>query len=296
MNALNPVRRVGDQIAEPIEIRLGQSRDASRKRATELLDLVGIPKKRVGAYPHELSGGMRQRAMIAMALACDPGDRDRRRADDRAGRHGPGPDPPAAGAAAARPGAVAHPDHARPLGHRRDLRSRDGDVRRPRRGGGPGAARVHGAAAPIHTEAAVVVPQHPRRSPDARGRSRAACPTHATRRPGAGSRRGARSRWTSAGRSCPRRCATPTAFAWRATCTPPSRRTTCRPAAWSRPHDDRSRTDDGSPPRGLRRPTAGTMSSWRSTASRSTSRSAAGSSTGCDADPSAWSARWTAST
>ena len=72
MNALNPVRRVGDQIAEPIEVRLGQSRDASRKRAAELLELVGIPKKRSGAYPHELSGGMRQRAMIAMALACDP--------------------------------------------------------------------------------------------------------------------------------------------------------------------------------------------------------------------------------
>jgi peptide/nickel transport system ATP-binding protein len=72
MNALNPVRRVGDQIAEPIEIRLGQSRDASRRRARELLDLVGIPKQRANAYPHELSGGMRQRAMIAMALACDP--------------------------------------------------------------------------------------------------------------------------------------------------------------------------------------------------------------------------------
>ena len=72
MNALNPVRRVGDQIAEPIEVRLGQPRDASRKRAAELLDLVGIPKKRATAYPHELSGGMRQRAMIAMALACDP--------------------------------------------------------------------------------------------------------------------------------------------------------------------------------------------------------------------------------
>jgi len=72
MNALNPVQRVGDQIAEPIEVRLGQSRDASHKRARELLDLVGIPKQRSAAYPHELSGGMRQRAMIAMALACDP--------------------------------------------------------------------------------------------------------------------------------------------------------------------------------------------------------------------------------
>jgi oligopeptide/dipeptide ABC transporter ATP-binding protein len=72
MNALNPVKRVGDQIAEPIEIRMGKSRSASWKRAIELLDLVGIPKQRGRAYPHELSGGMRQRAMIAMALACDP--------------------------------------------------------------------------------------------------------------------------------------------------------------------------------------------------------------------------------
>ena len=72
MNALNPVRRVVDQIAEPIEVRLGQSPKASRKRAGELLELVGIPRVRGRAYPHELSGGMRQRAMIAMALACDP--------------------------------------------------------------------------------------------------------------------------------------------------------------------------------------------------------------------------------
>jgi oligopeptide/dipeptide ABC transporter ATP-binding protein len=72
MNALNPVRRVRDQIAEPIELRLGTSRDGARKRAGELLELVGIPRKRGAAYPHELSGGMRQRAMIAMALACDP--------------------------------------------------------------------------------------------------------------------------------------------------------------------------------------------------------------------------------
>ncbi|HJW22005.1 MAG TPA: ABC transporter ATP-binding protein [Candidatus Limnocylindrales bacterium] len=72
MNAFNPVRRVRDQIAEPVRERLGQSDAASRARAEELLDLVGIPRKRSGAYPHELSGGMRQRAMIAMALACDP--------------------------------------------------------------------------------------------------------------------------------------------------------------------------------------------------------------------------------
>jgi oligopeptide/dipeptide ABC transporter ATP-binding protein len=72
MNALNPVIRVRDQIAEPIQYRLGQPEATARARAVELLDLVGIPRKRSGAYPHELSGGMRQRAMIAMALACDP--------------------------------------------------------------------------------------------------------------------------------------------------------------------------------------------------------------------------------
>jgi peptide/nickel transport system ATP-binding protein len=72
MNALNPVQRVIDQIAEPIEQRLGEPRTRAVARARELLELVGIPKKRGAAYPHELSGGMRQRAMIAMALACDP--------------------------------------------------------------------------------------------------------------------------------------------------------------------------------------------------------------------------------
>ncbi|HET9756236.1 MAG TPA: ABC transporter ATP-binding protein [Candidatus Limnocylindrales bacterium] len=72
MNALNPVRRVRDQIAEPIIVRLGVSEESAGRRALELLDLVGIPMQRGGAYPHELSGGMRQRAMIAMALACNP--------------------------------------------------------------------------------------------------------------------------------------------------------------------------------------------------------------------------------
>ena len=72
MNALNPVQRVRDQIAEPLQDRLSMSPKAARRRAGELLELVGIPKARGRAYPHELSGGMRQRAMIAMALACDP--------------------------------------------------------------------------------------------------------------------------------------------------------------------------------------------------------------------------------
>jgi len=72
MNALNPVTTVGEQIAEPITERLGLAKPAALKRARELLELVGIPAKRAASYPHELSGGMRQRAMIAMALACDP--------------------------------------------------------------------------------------------------------------------------------------------------------------------------------------------------------------------------------
>jgi len=72
MNALNPVQTIRDQIAEPIEERLGEPPKAARQRADDLLELVGIPRRRGKAYPHELSGGMRQRAMIAMALACDP--------------------------------------------------------------------------------------------------------------------------------------------------------------------------------------------------------------------------------
>ncbi len=72
MNALNPVQRIEDQIAEPIRERLGTERDRALERAGDLLELVGMPRARGRAYPHQLSGGMRQRAMIAMALACDP--------------------------------------------------------------------------------------------------------------------------------------------------------------------------------------------------------------------------------
>ncbi len=72
MNALNPVRKVVSQIAEPIELHGLGSAAAARKRADELLDMVGIPVAAGQRYPHEFSGGMRQRAAIAMALACRP--------------------------------------------------------------------------------------------------------------------------------------------------------------------------------------------------------------------------------
>jgi peptide/nickel transport system ATP-binding protein len=74
MTSLNPVHRVGRQIAEAIQVHEKVSDGEARDRAIELLARVGIPRaaERVDSYPHEFSGGMRQRAMIAMALSCDP--------------------------------------------------------------------------------------------------------------------------------------------------------------------------------------------------------------------------------
>lgn len=74
MSSLNPVYTIGDQISEPIRIHRGADRKSAMDAAISLLDSVGIPDAphRVKQYPHELSGGMRQRATIAMALACDP--------------------------------------------------------------------------------------------------------------------------------------------------------------------------------------------------------------------------------
>ena len=74
MTSLNPAFTIGDQIGEVLRRHRGLSRRAARERALEVLELVQIPHphERLGAYPHEFSGGMRQRAAIAMALACEP--------------------------------------------------------------------------------------------------------------------------------------------------------------------------------------------------------------------------------
>jgi peptide/nickel transport system ATP-binding protein len=72
MNALNPVMRVGDQFVDMMRAHRRVSKREARARAGDLLELVGIERRRLGAYPHELSGGMRQRVIIAMALALQP--------------------------------------------------------------------------------------------------------------------------------------------------------------------------------------------------------------------------------
>ncbi|NUB43161.1 ABC transporter ATP-binding protein [Fertoebacter nigrum] len=74
MTSLNPVFNVGNQIMEPLRKHMGMDRKAARQRALELLELVGIPDaaRRLDDFPHQFSGGMRQRVMIAIALACNP--------------------------------------------------------------------------------------------------------------------------------------------------------------------------------------------------------------------------------
>ncbi len=74
MTSLNPFLRISTQMIETIMLHQGLDKDASRTRAVEMLEMVGIPnpEKRINDYPHQFSGGMRQRVMIAMALSCDP--------------------------------------------------------------------------------------------------------------------------------------------------------------------------------------------------------------------------------
>jgi peptide/nickel transport system ATP-binding protein len=72
LHTLNPVHKVGRQIAEAIQLHPSDRRGRTGERVGELLELVGLPKRRAADYPHQLSGGQRQRVLIALALACDP--------------------------------------------------------------------------------------------------------------------------------------------------------------------------------------------------------------------------------
>src|SRR3989338_1343341 len=90
MTSLNPVLTISRQISEALELHLKMDRSEARRRTVELLELVGIPsaKKRLDDYPHQFSGGMRQRVMIAMALSCNPKlilDRKSTRSEERRG-------------------------------------------------------------------------------------------------------------------------------------------------------------------------------------------------------------------
>ena len=125
---LNPVYTVGWQIAEMLTAHGVAGADA-KARTLELMERVGIPdaKERMNHYPHQFSGGQRQRLMIAHGARAEAGHPDRRRADDRAGRDRPGADPaPARGAAAGdRHGPPA--DHPRSRRRRRSRRPGRGD-------------------------------------------------------------------------------------------------------------------------------------------------------------------------
>ena len=135
MTALNPVLKIGNQITEGLRYHLDLDRRTAQQNAVALLRSVGIPEpeRRLSQYPHELSGGMRQRIMIAVALACGPQAAVRRRAHHGARRDRAGADPQPAGPPAARARHGDDPRHPRPRRRRRSGRRHRGHVRRPDR-------------------------------------------------------------------------------------------------------------------------------------------------------------------
>ena len=183
MTALNPVMRVGAQVAEvltpPPRARPRAARAGSRARCSGA-SRSPRAEQRFAAYPHELSGGMRQRVMIAMALAAAPEAARRRRADDGARRHHPGADPRPAARAAPRAGPVDAADHPRSRRHRRDGRPGAGALRRPRRRDRAGADIFDAPAHPYTRALRRLDPEDERAARRGSPRSRARCPAPAT--------------------------------------------------------------------------------------------------------------------
>ena len=199
LTALNPTMRIGDQVAEVPRVRLGMSRSDARARALDLLDQVGIrdPESRYRAYPHELSGGMRQRVCIAIALSADPAlilaDEPTTALDvtiqaqvlgvlarlRRGGRRAGARDP-------------------RPGRGQRHVRAAQRHVRRAHRRARPTGGAARRTAAPVHGGPAALGARPRRAGAPAARRSRAHRRTCCTRCRAARSRRGARRRSSGA--------------------------------------------------------------------------------------------------
>ena len=182
LTSLNPTLTIGYQIGESIKEHMGLSSKAAKERIVELLAKVGIPRPadRLNDYPFQFSGGMRQRVMIAIALVVRPEADPRRRADDRARRDDPGPDPGAHPAAVVRVRDGRPDDHPRPRDRRRHVRPGQRHVRRPDR---RDRHRRHAVREPAHAvrlgpaRLAAAHRRHPRRAAaDDRGHAAAADP------------------------------------------------------------------------------------------------------------------------
>ncbi len=200
MTSLNPVYTVGWQLAETYRAHHNVSKKAAWAKAIESLELVGIPQpdKRASQYPHEFSGGMRQRVVIAMAIINDPERDHRRRADHRARRDGAGADPRHHAAPAVRDRRGDRDDHARPRCGRGHGEPRAGDVRRHGGRVRPGRRRLREAADALHPRTARARCRTRPRWASGSRRSRARRPRWSTCRPAARSRRAARSSPTCA--------------------------------------------------------------------------------------------------
>ena len=155
MTSLNPVFPVGEQIAETVRLHQGLGRREALERAVEMLAAVGIPvpEPPCAEYPHQLSGGMRQRVMIAIGLACGPRVLIADEPTTATRRHGAGPDLRPADRSQGAHRHLDHPHHPRHGGNCGDGGPGGGDVRRTRRGRSAGRGHPGRSAPPLHARA-----------------------------------------------------------------------------------------------------------------------------------------------